>query len=146
CEQCGEEFEPGLLSGTPEGRPTCASCLIAWNWGGEDSYRPFIEAAGFKILEALGGIPPSFKVERAGLGKVFCVKASRIKDVDAARLAEVREEIRGLAKLEHETITSIYDVLEAENVLLLVLSFEAGESLEKMIKRRGPLGARPAVE
>ncbi|MCB0197106.1 MAG: serine/threonine protein kinase [Anaerolineae bacterium] len=87
----------------------------------------------------------------------------RARDVELDRLVALKElhpalliqtewvnsfkrEARTIAKLDHPRIVPIYDVIETDHRLVIVMRLVTGSSLEKMIAAHGPLPWAQALE
>ncbi len=110
-----------------------------------ETLRAIIEAQGYVVKEQLAGGPTTFRVERVGLGRPFVIRAIETAGVNRERVDQLRAEARLLATLEHPSITAIFDVLEADGVLLVVVAHETGEPLDALVKRIGPLPEKQAI-
>jgi len=56
------------------------------------------------------------------------------------------DEGKALAKLDHENVVRVFDVVEDEGYLLIIMDFVAGRSLLEIIEEDGPLEPGAAVE
>jgi serine/threonine protein kinase len=146
CDLCGKQVSTGQLVGTPEGKALCPDCASAPTATSKQArFAEAIAAAGFVVLEPLGGDPPAFKVERAGLGKIFVIKVISVVAARPEQVSAVRDEARSLARLEHEHVASIFDIIETQGLILLVVAFETAEPLEATVRRDGPLPVASAI-
>lgn len=146
CAGCGREFDATELSGAPDGRAFCQDCLQHYSSRDEERLHRLVEAQGYVIKEALGGLPATFRVERAGVGKPFTIKAVEMKDIPPNRVEGLLEEARLLATLDHRSIVSIYDLMQVEGVFIMVLAHDRGEPLEEAVKSKGQAAPEAALE
>ena len=51
--ECGQQFEASELSGAPDGRALCATCLVTCQSGESSRLTALIEAQGYVIKEDL---------------------------------------------------------------------------------------------
>jgi len=75
--------------------------------------------------------------------------AVKILRADAAASAEARarfvEEARALAKLHHPHVVRVFDVIEDQGYLLIIMDFVEGLNLRQKIEDEGPLDPEEAV-
>jgi tRNA A-37 threonylcarbamoyl transferase component Bud32 len=76
--------------------------------------------------------------------------AVKILRADAAASPEARarfvEEARALAKLEHPHVVRVFDVVEDQGYLLIIMDFVEGRNLRQRIEEDGPLDPAEAVD
>src|SRR5918992_3421908 len=85
-----------------------------------------------------------------GMGEVYAATDTRLRRRvaikrligPATRAAELRRralhEARAAAKLSHPSIAAVYDVLETDDALLIVMEYVEGQTLAARVKQGGP--------
>jgi serine/threonine protein kinase len=75
--------------------------------------------------------------------------AVKILRSDAATSPEARQrfidEAKALAKLDHENVVRVFDVVEDEGLLLIVMDFVKGRNLRQVLEEDGPLDPETAI-
>jgi serine/threonine protein kinase len=142
---CETSFRAEFLTGAPDGRLLCEECLSKFIPDQEAAIRAAVVGQGFSIKKSLGGAPTTFEVEREGGGQRFTVKAFDVRNVEPSRVEQLAKEVGVLAGLEHAAITAVFDLIDVEKTLLLVLVPERGTALDDFVKEQGPLGAGNAL-
>lgn len=101
----------------------------------------------YRILEKIGegGMGVIYKAEDARLGRVVALKVVRDFQKDAVARQRLWQEARAAAQVAHPNACRIYDVVEEEERLVLVMEFIEGESLARRLER-GPLPAQEAAQ
>jgi hypothetical protein len=146
CEACQVEVDVTDLRGSSDGKALCTKCFESRAIAQKDVFQLAIESKGFQVLEAVSGNPPTFLVQRAGMAaKTYLVKALEMPESEPGKVTRLKEEVRALAALDHEAIAGVYDVLESDGILLLILTHEPGESLADHVARDGPLSREAAL-
>ncbi len=76
--------------------------------------------------------------------------AVKILRADSSASPEARrkfvEEARALARLDHENVVRVFDVVEDEGYVLIIMDFVAGRSLKQVLDEDGALDPGDAVE
>ena len=112
-----------------------------------DATPPPATLSHYDLLETLGqgGFGVVWKAFDRNLRRIVAVK---VMTVEAAALVEARtrflREARAMAAVRHENVVRVYDV-EERPYPFLVMEYIAGETLERRLKRTGPLAAAEAV-
>jgi beta-lactam-binding protein with PASTA domain/predicted Ser/Thr protein kinase len=104
----------------------------------------------YRIIRRLGGggMGVVYQAEDMLLGRDVAVKVLRahLAEDDAFRRRFAREG-RSAAALSHPNIVQVYDVGETpEGVPYLVMEYVEGRTLERIVRERGALGEREAVD
>jgi tRNA A-37 threonylcarbamoyl transferase component Bud32 len=94
-----------------------------------------------------GGNATVFRAMYAPLKKEVAVKVLR---PDAAASEETRtrfvEEARALAKLDHPHVVRVFDVVEDQGYLLIIMELVPGRNLAQVLKEDGPLDPEDACD
>jgi len=102
-----------------------------------------------KLVRLLGkgGMGSVYLAEHLFLRRPVAIKIlSRDHSADAEETARFEREAVAAARLDHENIVRIYDVDEEDGRPFLVMEYVDGEDLDDLIRRKGPLAVRPAIE
>lgn len=96
-----------------------------------------LESLGrYKLLHELGrgGMSVVYLAQDTKLGREVAIKCVDISNKSNAKLAQsLRSEAQLLAQLNHPNIVQLYDVVEQQNVLGLVIEFVGGDTLTKRL-------------
>jgi serine/threonine-protein kinase len=82
-----------------------------------------------------------YKALDPGLGRDVAVKVLRWDAADKETLRRFRSEAAVLGRLNHPDIVTIYEFLQTDRDLAMVMEFVPGESLEALARRSGPVAA-----
>jgi membrane protein implicated in regulation of membrane protease activity len=96
----------------------------------------------YRVLEVLGagGMGVVYKAEHLLMGRLVAVKViNRTLTGDPAAVERFRREVRSAAQLLHPHIVTAYDAEQAGDVHFFVMEYVEGDSLDRLVKRRGPL-------
>src|SRR5215831_15243070 len=98
----------------------------------------------YKIVDKLGegGMGAVFRAHDSRLDRVVAVKAVRGPQADASLRQRSWQEARAAARVSHPNACRLYDILEENGQLFLVMELIEGESLAARMKR----GAVPVQE
>jgi len=101
----------------------------------------------YKILSKLGegGMGAVFRAHDSRLDRIVAVKAVSGQDTDPALRRRSWQEARAAARVSHPNACRLYDVLEDNDDLFLVMELVEGESLAMRIQR-GPLPVQEAAQ
>ncbi len=110
---------------------------------------------------AVGSVLSQYEITallgEGGMGRVYRARDKKLKrDVaikilpdefarDSGRLERFRREAEALAALSHANIAAIYDLQEGAETTFLVLELVEGDTLDELLKQRGPLGIHDAL-
>jgi serine/threonine-protein kinase len=95
----------------------------------------------YRIVGQLGrgGAGVVYKAVDETLGRDVAVKTLN-PDLDNTEVMNrFRAEATILAKLNHPQIATIFELLQSENDLLMVMEFVRGQTLDKLVERLGPI-------
>lgn len=93
----------------------------------------------YKIIRELGrgGMSVVYLAQDTELGREVAIKCVDSISTATARLAEgLRDEAKLLAQLNHPNIVQLYDVVEQDNILGLVIEYVGGETLTNRLQQR----------
>jgi serine/threonine protein kinase len=96
------------------------------------------ELPGYQVFEQIGrgGMGVVFKAKHERLDRFVAIKTIRGgRYVSPSEIARFQGEARILARLHHPGIVQIYDVVEQEGVLCLILEYVDGQSLAEMSRQ-----------
>ena len=98
-----------------------------------------LESLGrYKLLSEIGrgGMSVVYLAHDTELGREVAVKCVSTQDKSTAKLAtQLRAEAKLLAQLNHPNIVQLYDVVEQNNVLGLVIEFIGGDTLTQRLRQ-----------
>src|SRR5262249_22647508 len=103
----------------------------------------------YRILGLLGsgGMGAVFKAEHRLMERVVALKVIRSELIAKPEAVErFRGEAKAAAHLSHPNIVIAHDAEQAGDVHFLVMEYVEGESLESLVRRRGPLPIDEACE
>ncbi len=107
------------------------------------------QIGGFQLLELLGrgGMGSVYKARQVSLGRLVALKviASRLA-ADERFLARFVREARAAAAVHHPNIVAVYSVGEDNGQHYIAMELVAGEGLDALVKRGGPLPQDHALE
>lgn len=102
---------------------------------------------GFEIVEEIGrgGMGVVYRARQLSLDRdvAFKTLASELT-IDEAALERFRHEAHIAARINHPNLVQIHDVGREDDVHYFAMELVPGESLEKLIRREGPLDYRQA--
>ena len=106
----------------------------------------------YRLAETIGqgGMGRVWRAHDEILDRVVAVKEMRL-DVGSTdedrniKRARAFREARATARINHPNVVRVYDVVEADERLWIVMELVEGLSLEAMVVRAGPLSVRAAV-
>jgi serine/threonine-protein kinase len=95
----------------------------------------------YRIVGQLGrgGAGIVYKAVDETLGRDVAVKTLNPDLANTEVMSRFRAEATILAKLNHPQIATIFELLQSENDLLMVMEFVRGETLDKLVERLGPI-------
>jgi len=101
----------------------------------------------YRILEKIGegAMGVVYRAEDERLGRLVALKV--VREFESNEMARRRfwQEARTAAQVAHPNACRIYDVIEQQERLVLVMEFIEGESLARRLER-GPMGAQEAAQ
>jgi len=103
----------------------------------------------YRVLEQIGagGMGTVHKAEHRLMERMVALKVIRRELTDKQEAVErFRMEVKAAARLSHPNIVTAYDADQAGDVHFLVMEYVEGESLDKLIQRRGPLPVAEACD
>jgi eukaryotic-like serine/threonine-protein kinase len=87
-----------------------------------------------------GGFATVYRAEDTNLGREVALKIlDPLLLRDAAWVDHFRREARAVARLKHPHVITIYDVLQSEGQLFIVMDLVEGLSLDRYLAQQGPL-------
>jgi tetratricopeptide (TPR) repeat protein len=96
-------------------------------------------------LLGAGGMGEVWLAEDARLGRRVALKRPPAAAASAEAYAQLEREARAAGRLNHPNIAAVYDVLNYEGDLHIVMEYVEGETLSTRL-RSGPMAIEPAVE
>ncbi len=103
----------------------------------------------FRIIELLGrgGMGEVYRADDLALGQTVALKfLTGAAATDAARIEELRHEVRVARQVAHPNVCRVYDIGEAEGHPFLTMEYIDGENLASLLLRIGRLPADKGVE
>lgn len=105
--------------------------------------------AGYLLLDQIGagGMGQVYLALHRQMQRRVAIKLMSERAAETAEAAErFRREIKIIARLSHPNIVAAYDAGEDQGMLYLVMEYVEGETLQALVKRRGPLPIDEAVD
>ena len=106
------------------------------------------EIGNYRILEKIGegGMGVVYKAVDVNLDRTVAIKALNTELSGNAELEQrFRTEIKALANLNHTNLTTLYALFIENGRPLMVTEFIEGETLEQLVRRRGPIPSEDAI-
>ncbi|MCF8009346.1 MAG: Stk1 family PASTA domain-containing Ser/Thr kinase [Halanaerobiales bacterium] len=103
----------------------------------------------YKIKEkrGSGGMALVYKAQDILLDRVVAIKMLRPEFVsDEDFVNKFRHEAKAVARITHPNVVSIYDIVESEDSLYLVMEYIEGNDLKSIIRKRGKLTVAEALD
>ena len=103
---------------------------------------------GYAVLEQLGegGMGAVFKARQPVLDRIVALKViSPLVAQDPDYIARFQQEAKSAARLNHPHIVQVYAAGEEAGTHFMVSEFVEGESLERRLKRDGPMNSQEAL-
>ncbi len=119
----------------------------AWNLR-QGKYRGFL-LGPYKVLRPLGkgGMGLVYLAEHTSLPRRVAVKLLRTDLAGKSGIVErFQREGRTASALDHPNIVRIYDLCHGDEGHFLVMEYVEGRSLEDLVREKGPLSVRQAVD
>ena len=87
-----------------------------------------------------GGMGVVYLAEQTNLGREVCVKVLNPALIDdESAVVHFEREARGLSRLQHPNIVTIFDYGRDDDLAYIVMEYAQGETLSRYLKRQGPL-------
>jgi predicted Ser/Thr protein kinase len=101
----------------------------------------------YRIVEQLGrgGMGVVYKAVDETLDREVAIKCFSAELEEQEVVKRFRAEATTLAKLNHSSIATIYELYRSDADLLMVMEYVSGETLEKLSQRSGPLPPQRAA-
>jgi eukaryotic-like serine/threonine-protein kinase len=111
-----------------------------------ESPRPMPELTGYEFLKRIGGGGSGivFLARQVSLDRYVAIKVLPMPGADAKRLARQRQEAEILAHLRHPNVVHVYEVVEQDGCLYLVMEYVEGSTLKEVAAGK-PLTANKAA-
>ena len=95
----------------------------------------------YELVEQIGqgGMGVVYRATHKQLGKTVAIKLIKQEFPNPELRERFRRELQAAGKLNHPNIVLATDGGEVDNTLYLVMEFLEGETLDKLVARRGPL-------
>ncbi|HUF48810.1 MAG TPA: serine/threonine-protein kinase [Vicinamibacterales bacterium] len=95
----------------------------------------------YRMLEAIGrgGVGTVYRARDEEAGRDVAIKVLNTATVDAVQIRRFETEAVALSRLAHPGIARILDVFEHDRQRLMVMDLLDGETLDHMVRARGPL-------
>ena len=103
----------------------------------------------YRVLGELGagGMGVVYRAEHRVMGRVVALKVvARRYTASPAAAERFRREVRAAAQLGHPNIVTAHDAGEAHGLHFLVMEFIEGVSLDRLVRRKGPLPVATACQ
>jgi eukaryotic-like serine/threonine-protein kinase len=99
------------------------------------------------IIDSIGqgGMGQVFKAEHSILGRVVAIKVLPLSKSTPEAVVSFTNEIRAMARLEHQRLVRATDAGHDGNVHYLVTEYVPGTDLRKLVRRIGPLSMEKAA-
>jgi serine/threonine protein kinase len=102
----------------------------------------------YVILEELGegGMGAVYKALHQQMDRIVALKILPKSAVDSVeKVKRFQQEVKAAAKLEHPNIVTAFDAHESKGTHFLVMSYEDGQDLAKLVRYGGPVSVAKAV-
>lgn len=84
-----------------------------------------------------GGMGTYYKARHPKLDRLAALKILPVNpDIDAELIANFKKEAKAMARLNHTNIIGIYEFMETQSTLYLVMEFVEGDIFERIINKR----------
>ncbi len=94
-----------------------------------------------------GGMALVYEAQDILLDRKVAIKMLRPEFVsDEDFINKFRHEAKAVARITHPNVVSIYDIVESENSLYLVMEYIEGKDLKSLIQKRGKLSVVEALD
>lgn len=106
-------------------------------------------AGEYDILEPIGrgGMSQVYRARHRRMNRVVALKTlTPAMGASAEAVRRFRREVEALARLSHPHIVAAYDAFEEKGKLYLAMEYIEGESLDKVVRDRGPLPVAQALD
>jgi hypothetical protein len=116
---------------------------------GDEPPRELAEHPRYRVLGLLGsgGMGTVFKAEHRLLNRPVALKVIHGRLLGRPGAVErFRREARTAARLAHPNVVAVHDAEQAGDVHFLVLEYVDGETLDRLVRRRGPLPVAEACD
>jgi serine/threonine-protein kinase len=102
---------------------------------------------GYRILESIGrgGVGTVYRARGGTLNRDVAIKVLNTATVDAVQIRRFETEATALSRLAHPGITAILEVAEHDDQRLIVMELLHGETLDRLVRRQGPLSPARAA-
>ncbi len=111
-------------------------------------YKGFV-LGQYKVLDQIGagGMGVVFQAEHMSMKRMVAIKVlPGDKANDEESLQRFYREARIVAALDHPNVVHAYDIDQAGDLHFMVMEYIEGESLEQIIRRKGPLPLHEAAD
>src|SRR6187399_1377621 len=104
-------------------------------------------AGKYRILEIIGrgSMGTVYRAQDTTLHRDVAIKTLNTDVADPAAARRFRAEAVAVARLNHPRIAKVYDLIEHDGQLLMAMELVAGETLDSLVNRTGPLPAEKAA-
>lgn len=99
--------------------------------------------ASYEVLArvARGGMGVVYRARHVYIDKIVALK---VLDPELSKrddlIERFRTEAQSLARVEHDNVIKVIDILEDKGVHFIVMDFAEGENLRNLVKQNGPMG------
>jgi len=145
CRKCGTKIEVDLDAGP---KVMCAACH-AINDVPPPHIGTDVTIGGFRLIRRIGrgGMGDVYFAHQASLNREAAVKVlHRSLCHDPIFVGRFMREVRLVARLDHPNIVKAYEAGEDCGFRYLAMAYVDGVTLERRLKRRGPLPETDALE
>ncbi len=107
------------------------------------------QLGNYRLVEQIGagGMGRVYKAYHTRMDRVVAIKVPPPESLSAIEsVKRFDREIKAVAKLTHPNIVVAHDADEANGVHFLVMEYIEGEDLAALVKQKGPISARQAVD
>jgi len=108
-----------------------------------------IDHPRYQVLSQLGagGMGVVYKAEHRLMGRIVALKVvARRYTSNPAAVERFRREFRAAARLNHPNIVTAHDADEANGLHFLVMEYVEGISLDRLVRKKGPLPVATACQ
>jgi len=101
----------------------------------------------YHIVESIGrgGVSTVYRARDTELDRDVAIKALNTSTVDSVQIRRFEKEALALTRLNHPGIAAMFELVEHENQRLMVMELLDGETLDRLVRRQGPMAPARAA-
>ncbi|HSG01007.1 MAG TPA: protein kinase [Vicinamibacterales bacterium] len=101
----------------------------------------------YHIVESIGrgGVSTVYRARDTELDRDVAIKALNTSTVDSVQIRRFEKEALALTRLTHPAIAALLELVEHDNQRLMVMELVDGETLDRLVRRQGPMAPARAA-